>query len=524
MLSLSQKLTDGLIIFSVLVSDYERLDFKNDALAGVRANYYNSSNSVQSDKTEVYLNNTLYNLSYNMNTDSSLSWKVTRNNRPYQSVKKETGGVYCVMFYEENGIIFKRIYFDNKHNWLRTEYFDRYYDNVLICRIYPKTIFGVVALQIEKYSDNGSKSIEQLFPSSKAPSCKCAALVYSNVGMLWYDASFRPADMPLKEEKTEKRSGFEFKPEYFSSSSTNGDIFDLSSVEYLKDSDIPEIPAEKTKNADKTYSAYDKIERILTEAHKSNKDLFGEIINLTSNEEYLTDKPNNNENDSDEVFESENSQEENKAAITVEKEGKNVIVNPHTDTNTEDNYMSGNDNSVNINFDERSNDNNYEISHESQCDIEIETKSGKYTYYGNLDENRCRTGRGRTVTPDGFTSYDGEYKNDKRDGFGVCYYRNGCINFVGQWSDNNRNGCGVGYRLSDGTMHIGKWNCNSPDGYGARFDSEGNFLDVCQYNNGIRNGKSVSFDENGNIIVCEWKDGEKISEKIIDTYNDIEAD
>ena len=37
MLEQSQKLTDGLIIYSVLVSDYEKLDFKNDALAGVRA-------------------------------------------------------------------------------------------------------------------------------------------------------------------------------------------------------------------------------------------------------------------------------------------------------------------------------------------------------------------------------------------------------------------------------------------------------------------------------------------------------
>ena len=42
MLEQSRKLTDGLIIYSVLVSDYEKLDFKNDALAGVRANYFNS--------------------------------------------------------------------------------------------------------------------------------------------------------------------------------------------------------------------------------------------------------------------------------------------------------------------------------------------------------------------------------------------------------------------------------------------------------------------------------------------------
>lgn len=53
MLEQSQKLTDGLIIYSVLVSDYEKLDFKNDALAGVRANYFNSGCKEQKEITEI---------------------------------------------------------------------------------------------------------------------------------------------------------------------------------------------------------------------------------------------------------------------------------------------------------------------------------------------------------------------------------------------------------------------------------------------------------------------------------------
>ena len=31
-----QKLSEDLIVYSVLLADHERLDFKNDALAGVR--------------------------------------------------------------------------------------------------------------------------------------------------------------------------------------------------------------------------------------------------------------------------------------------------------------------------------------------------------------------------------------------------------------------------------------------------------------------------------------------------------
>ena len=167
---------------------------------------------------------------------------------------------------------------------------------------------------------------------------------------------------------------------------------------------------------------------------------------------------------------------------------------------------------------EESDEENPEIVNEEEphCDVVILTKSGRYTYFGNLDENNCRTGRGRTVSPDGMTSYDGEYLDDRRNGFGVCYYNNGSINYVGNWTDNSRNGGGVGYRLSDGTMHAGKWDNNTPDGYGARFDRNGNLIDVSNYENGVRTGKSVSFDENGNIVVSVYENGEKISEFLVD--------
>ena len=76
----------------------------------------------------------------------------------------------------------------------------------------------------------------------------------------------------------------------------------------------------------------------------------------------------------------------------------------------------GDDESAKENCDE-----NAEIVSEDEphCDVVILTKSGRYTYFGNLDENNCRTGRGRTVSPDGFTSYEGYYREDKREGFGM---------------------------------------------------------------------------------------------------------
>ena len=509
-----KKLTDSLIIFSALVSDFEELDFKSDALAGVRANYFNSSKSTQSDKTEVVIDSKAYNLSYLMCNNEPLSWKITRNNRPYQSVKRAAGSVYCVIVYGENGIINKRIYFNDNHEWLKTEFYDKCFENVLLATLSPKIINGVVILRFEQINSNGFKTVEDLFPSSDMPETQCRALVYSNAGMLWFDKRYKPENFDDYEILLENNNvGFNFRSESFNFSNDKKDAFDLSNAEYLDDNyeatDV-EINENEEISTDAPYSAYDKIEKILSEAHKSNKDLFGEVINQVVNSSYSEEAVSVPQEDcvllenktisEDEINEDTDTIEVNNVIEADVADNEIVIDNCETES---EGFADTEDNSE------------YEISKERHCDVVIHTKTGRYSYYGAIDENNCRSGKGRTVTPDGNTSYEGEYKNDKRDGFGVCYYNEGNINYVGNWTDGNRNGCGVGYRLSDGTMHIGKWDNNTPVGYGARFDSDGNFIDVSAYSDGQKDGKSISVDENGNVVIKKFKNGELISERTI---------
>lgn len=501
MLSDSQKLTDGLIIYSALFSDFEKLDFKNDALAGVRANYFNSNKQPQNDKSEISLEEKTYNISYHMCEDEPLSWKITRNNRPFQSVKKATGGVYSVIFYRENGIIYKRSFFDKAHNWLRTEYYDSNYENVKTAVLAPKKISGITALQLERINIDGENSYSVLYPSEKVPVKRCAGLIYSNVGMLWYDEMFRPEDLPVENfpETDCENSGFKFNnsDEMFNSS----DYLSLTDAEYLEETacNCEEVESTPTENSDKKdseqgYSAYDKIASILSEAHKTNKDLFGEIINQTSGD----------------LFEQEEKTDKaEKEDYAEELSGENTI------DEIEENIQSDSETNES-NFVPDESQEEYDSNETPDCNVIIHTKAGRYSYFGDVDENNNRTGRGRTVTPQGLTSYDGEYLDDQRNGFGVCYYKEGNINYVGNWVNGKREGSGVGYRLSDGTMHAGKWSDNSPDGCGARFDCDGNFIDVCFYKDGKRNGKSVSFDENGRILIKNWKDGELVSEFIVD--------
>lgn len=541
MLEQSQKLTDGLIIYSVLVSDYEKLDFKNDALAGVRANYFNSGCKEQKEITEIELHGMDYKMSCLLTKNEPFSWKVTRDNLPYQSVKRATGGVYSVITYNDRGIVFKRQFFDRNHTWLRTEYFNRSIADKLITRIYPRKVSGIITLVTEDIDDNGIVSVKTLFPSDKQSNENSRVLIYSNVGMLWYDASFLPSDMPFTEKKSYGNSGFVFNGDLFKNDFVPENAYNLEDCAYLTDEDIPNVSDTAEPVSKKDYSAYDIIEKILVEAHKTNKDLFGEIINHTAEEDFepaevkivtgekdeqLSDdeveensqiSEHENADDTDAVAETSDEQtEDSESVVTVDSSGE-----ASEDEETDFEKVEANI-GTHCQIDdvptEESDEENPEFVNEEEphCDVVILTKSGRYTYFGNLDENNCRTGRGRTVSPDGMTSYDGEYLDDRRNGFGVCYYNNGSINYVGNWTDNSRNGGGVGYRLSDGTMHAGKWDNNTPDGYGARFDRNGNLIDVSNYENGVRTGKSVSFDENGNIVVSVYENGEKISEFLVD--------
>lgn len=149
-------------------------------------------------------------------------------------------------------------------------------------------------------------------------------------------------------------------------------------------------------------------------------------------------------------------------------------------------------------------------------DAVIERKGESYKYYGELDENKKRTGYGRTVTDEGITAYEGGYFDDMRNGFGAFYFKNGKINYVGNWYNNRRNGFGVGFRGSDGSSHIGKWNNNSPEGLSARFDKNGNFIFLGNFIDGKKQGKGITVDDDGSFVVSVFKDDEVVSSYKID--------
>ena len=510
MLSKLQKVSKDLIIYSALVSEFERLDFKDDALAGVRANFFNSKGSPQVEKTEISLNGVMHSLTYSMKSGEPLSWKISSDRRPVQTVKRASDGGYSVMSYSASGVVFKRQYFNSAHEWLRTEYYDRELENRLAAVIYPKRVEKLVVLCLQRFKPAGISTVD-LYPSLTSPKRRCAALIYSNSGMLWYDSSFKPEE--VKQEEPAAGDGFRFTREAFISANVR-DVLKLKFAPYLSKDDISvpiEAPAQEEPVA---YSAYDKIENILFEAHKTNKNIFGELAGHAMEESGSEDKAETEQTEAIEKSEAVEQTEAVEQPDTIEQPEAEAVEaeKPQEAAPVEEAPAQA---EPEESVEETAEQPEIIVAELPEADSVINTRQGEYSYYGKVDENGKRVGRGRTVTPDGLTAYEGYYVDDKREGFGVCYYKDGSANYIGGWKGGNRCGTGVGFRQSDGTMHAGKWNDNKPDGFGARFDKNGDFLDVCTYVDGKRNGKSVSFDEEGNVVIRLWKDGEQVSEHIV---------
>ena len=624
MISDSKKLTDGIVIYSALFSEFEPLDFKNDALAGIRANYFNSGRVPQKDKMEINGGDSVYfGLSYQLASGKPISWKMNRNGRPYQTAKKMKGGAYCVSTYSELGAVIKRQFFNENHEWVKTEFYDGTKKAALKATATPKMVEEIFAIEYETIGLGDSFQSRLLFPST-VPTDPCSALVYSNLGMIWFDYKFKPEDLQLQEEAvpTVQKKGFGLSTTSFLYLSGKPAEIDLKNAPYFSEEENSAAAEEKSANTEeKPYSAYDKIESIILEAQKINKNVLGEEkpsvpttekatatekpdsseatknnSNIEINKPELAVEPENNseneikepkpvaepennseneikepepvaepennseneikepepvaepennseneikepepvaepENNSEnEIKEPEpvaepenNSENEIKEAESVaepENNSENEIKEPETAAEPENNSdEEKSEPADHSNQADKTDDPSAEPvivpAEEPARDLALETSSGIYSYYGELDENNLRSGRGRTVTPDGLTSYDGEYVDGKRHGFGVCYYKEGKINYSGNWNEGVRQGSGVGYRLSDGTMHAGGWKDNAPEGYGARFDKNGNLIDVSMYKNGVRDGKSVFFDEKGNVLISVWKKGELVSQKLI---------
>lgn len=545
-----------MIIYSALIAEYEKLDFKNDALAGVRANYFNYNNSTQSDKTDIQIDEMTYNFSYLLKSGEPLSWKITRNNTPYQTVVKATGGTYAVVSYTENGNIYKRQYFNAAHIWTGTEYYDKNLSNVIVALIKPERISDYFAIRLETVDDYGKKSKKYLFPYSEAPNQKCSGLVYSNYGMLWLDESFKPEALSVDEFLTaQKTKGFNFKHESFSSNTNAVLPYDMDGADYLEVDDTPQEPvaAEESKEGEQEYSAYDKIEKILFEAHKTNKDLFGEILNQTS---YETD-----ESAPAKPAVSQEIPVENDIVEVTDDAFKNYVVE-ESDKAQQD--VASNDISIQINADVEDDASNAEVldtpeepkadeaqtarafDAPQQSETEFDTSDTEFNLELQkqisaqsdepIESEICNASPSESELSDfeeeieaAFTpqeqpkadkavaASDGDYsyfgslnEANLRTGVGRTVSPSGLTSYEGGYKDDKRDGFGVCYYKSGSVNYVGSWQNGKRSGCGVGYRLSDGTLHAGKWLDNSPQGIGARFDKDGSFIdVCSYDKGVK---------------
>lgn len=133
-------------------------------------------------------------------------------------------------------------------------------------------------------------------------------------------------------------------------------------------------------------------------------------------------------------------------------------------------------------------------------------------YTGTL-AGSLRSGFGRTETPEGVTLYEGEYKEDLRDGFGTHHYKTGAVSYIGDFKADKRDGFGVSFRESDHALHVSHWTDGKPEGYAALFDPNGTMRYAGKIIDGKKQGAGVSIDpEADTVFVAKYVDNEATGE------------
>ncbi len=143
---------------------------------------------------------------------------------------------------------------------------------------------------------------------------------------------------------------------------------------------------------------------------------------------------------------------------------------------------------------------------ENPADISIESRGEFYYYYGSVDENGKRSGRGRTLMSDGSIAYEGEYVDDKRKGQGSFYFKDGTLCYWGNWDNNVRSGFGVGVSSEDKAVHAGNWSDNKPAGLGIRFGSDGNLMFISSSCEDKKKGFTISDFSDTSFTVRAWSE------------------
>lgn len=152
--------------YGVSYDKYDNTDVSTDIITNIRKRFLVTKKPA-SNKLYRSSAGVSYVYSYNFSFERPLQWRVTKNKRVIEEIIPLNSGKYCVNFYDENGRDIKKVFFDAKHRWFKTNYYSDVDSGNLACSIVPKeSDYGTVIL---KYV-TGEVYPQHLYPGT-VPSC-----------------------------------------------------------------------------------------------------------------------------------------------------------------------------------------------------------------------------------------------------------------------------------------------------------------------------------------------------------------
>ena len=226
---------ENYIYFGITFEKYDILDFTDDFLAGVRANYFNSNLEPQSDRCVQFIGENKYFFMYNIVKGQALSWKSIKNDELYQTAESVNSDTYRVNTYNKSGRIFKREYFNFEHIWVKSEYLSKSNDYPEFV-LYPSVIDEKpVIVKIHNAYETNVKSY--LYPKTEMPDDgDYSLLAYSDKGFVYFNSV--PNDKfitktLIHDASVSNLGGFDFDAVDFNLNRNLNTTFDIRSIEYL---------------------------------------------------------------------------------------------------------------------------------------------------------------------------------------------------------------------------------------------------------------------------------------------------
>lgn len=542
---------NNLFFYGVSFAAHDTVDVSRDIITNIRRRFL-VTRKPASNKLYRSAQGENFVYSYNFSMERPLQWRVSRNKRVVEEIEYLSSGKYCINLFDENGRDLKKVFFDPKHRWLKTNYYNSVSNENLTCSLVPKEFdegtsilkYTTGVVYPEKLCSCTIPSCEEVRENvlQRIPTPTVTAL--TDKGIVYFlseddkenyekilteeEADYKAKNAPkVYVTEEEAAAGFSLSVGDFDMSKNLNRTFDISLAEDFtaeaqkapepQTEPQPEVPAVDDGSVDAAISGVVEQINARTSLDINADDIISFEVGTLDAEPEIDEQLKhidsvldgssllNSERklvigdsvvDDDYIssiiddiissaFETEEEEpvEADEETPTEEAEAEPTPEEPATALASLEDYIK-----------------------ETPADITIESRGEVYSYYGSVDENGKRSGRGRTLMSDGSIAYEGEYEDDKRKGKGSFYFKDGSLCYWGDWNENVRSGFGVGISSEDKAVHAGKWDENKPAGLGVRFDAEGNLMFISSNCEDKKKGITISDFSDTSFTVRVWSE------------------